>query len=151
LRSAYALGWPGVESVAKPAAMALLIVSFAMRDGRADIKRLVTAALVASLAGDTLLLSPSLFAPGLFAFLVAHGFYIAAFSRGVGFLPSRIAAVAIGAFAALVFAYVWPGVASRRFRHPASRARRPTSTRSAATTRPPGEPRRSSSLRRSSL
>jgi alkylglycerol monooxygenase len=110
--SAYALGWPGVESLAKPAAMALLIVSFATRDGQADIKRLVTAALVASLAGDTLLLSPSLFAPGLFAFLVAHGFYIAAFSRGVGFLPSRIAAVAIGAFAALVFAYVWPGVAA---------------------------------------
>jgi uncharacterized membrane protein YhhN len=80
----------------RPAAMALLIVSFAMRDGRADIKRLVTAALVASLAGDTLLLSPSLFAPSLFAFLVAHGFYIAAFSRGVGFLPSpRIGATSI--------------------------------------------------------
>ena len=54
--SAYALGWPGVESLAKPAAMALLIVSFAPRDGQADVKRLVTAALVASLAGDTLLL-----------------------------------------------------------------------------------------------
>jgi alkylglycerol monooxygenase len=44
------------------------------------------------------------------AFLIAHGFYIAAFSRGVGFLPSRMAVIAIGAFAALVLAYVWPGV-----------------------------------------
>jgi uncharacterized membrane protein YhhN len=110
--SAYALGWPGVESFAKPAAMALLIVSFALREGRADVKWLVATALVASLAGDTLLLSPSLFVPGLIAFLMAHGVYIAAFSRGVGFLPSRVTALAIGAFAGLVFAYVWPGVAS---------------------------------------
>ena len=56
------------------------------------MKRLVLAALIASLAGDALLLSPALFLPGLVAFLIAHGFYIAAFSRGVGFLPSRIAA-----------------------------------------------------------
>jgi sterol desaturase/sphingolipid hydroxylase (fatty acid hydroxylase superfamily)/uncharacterized membrane protein YhhN len=110
--SAYALGWGGVETVAKPLALALLIVAFAMREGRADVKWLVTAALAASLIGDTLLLSPSLFLPGLLAFLVAHGFYITAFSRGVGFLPSRVAAIAIGAFAALVFAYVWPGVAT---------------------------------------
>ena len=110
--SAYALGWPGVEDVAKPAAMALLIARVRDARGRADVKRLVTAALAASLVGDTLLLSPSLFRLAFVAFLVAHGFYIAAFSRGVGFLPSRIAAVAIGAFAALVFAYVWPGVAA---------------------------------------
>ncbi len=110
--AAYALGWPGVESVAKPATMALLIASFALREGRPDVKWLVAAALVASLAGDTLLISPSLFAPGLVAFLVAHGFYIAAFSRGVGFLPSRITAIVIGAFASLVFADVWPGVAA---------------------------------------
>jgi alkylglycerol monooxygenase len=110
--SAYALGWTSVEDTAKPLAMALLILAFAMRQGRADVKWLVTAALVASLIGDTLLLSPSLFLPGLLAFLVAHGFYITAFSRGVGFLPSRVAATAIGAFAALVFAYVWPGVAA---------------------------------------
>ena len=110
--SAYALGWAGVEDVAKPLALALLILAFAAREGRADVKWLVTAALAASLIGDTLLLSPSLFLPGLLAFLIAHGFYIRALSRGVGFLPSRVAAIAIGAFAALVFAYVWPGVAA---------------------------------------
>jgi sterol desaturase/sphingolipid hydroxylase (fatty acid hydroxylase superfamily)/uncharacterized membrane protein YhhN len=110
--SAYALGWSGVEDVAKPLTLALLILAFAIRDGRADVKRLVTAALFASLIGDTLLLAPSLFVPGLVAFLVAHGFFITAFSRSVGFLPSRVAAIAIGAFAALVFAYVWPGVAA---------------------------------------
>jgi uncharacterized membrane protein YhhN len=51
-------------------------------------------------------LSPSLFLPGLVAFLIAHSFYIAAFARRVGFLPSRVALLAIGAFAALVLAYV---------------------------------------------
>jgi alkylglycerol monooxygenase len=110
--SAYALGWTSVEVIAKPLALALLILAFAMREGRADVKCLVTAALAAALIGDTLLLSPSFFLPGLLAFLVAHGFYITAFSRGVGFLPSRVAAITIGAFAALVFAYVWPGVAA---------------------------------------
>ena len=95
----------------KPLAMALLILAFALREGPRDVKRLVLLALVASLIGDTLLLKPSLFLPGLVAFLAAHGFYIAAFSRGVGFLPSRAALAAIAAFAAVVLAYVWPGVA----------------------------------------
>ena len=108
--AAYALGWTQVELVSKPGALAFLIAAFAERDGAPDVKRLVLAGLAASLLGDTLLLSPALFAPGLVAFLAAHGFYIAAFSRGVGFLPSRAAAAAIGAFAVLVFAYVWPGV-----------------------------------------
>ena len=108
--AAYALGWPGVESIVKPAALALLIVAFAVRDGPLDVKRLVLAALAASLVRDALLLSPSLFLPGLVAFLIAHSFYIAAFARRVGFLPSRVALLAIGAFAALVLAYVWRGV-----------------------------------------
>ena len=108
--AAYAVGWPGVEAAAKPAAMALLIAAFATRDGPRDVKRLVLAALAASLVGDVLLLRPSLFTPGLAAFLVAHGFYIAAYSRGVGFLPSRIVAAAVALFAALALGFVWPGV-----------------------------------------
>ena len=108
--AADALGWRGVEMAAKPAAMALLILSVAMREGPSDVKRLALGAFAASLAGDTLLLWPSLFAPGLAAFVAAHGFFIATFARGVGFLPSRLAALLIGAFAALALAYVWPGV-----------------------------------------
>ena len=108
--ASYALDWPTVEGVAKPAALVLLIASLAARQGEPSTKRLVLAALAASLVGDVLLMAPSLFLPGLVAFLVAHGFYIAAFSRGVGFLPSRIAAAAIGGFAALTFASIWPGV-----------------------------------------
>jgi uncharacterized membrane protein YhhN len=108
--AAYALDWPPAEAVAKPLAMALLILSVAQRGGESDVRRLVLAALAASLVGDALLLEPSLFLPGLVAFLTAHGFYIAAFSRGVGFLPSRAALAAVAAFAALILAAIWPGV-----------------------------------------
>jgi alkylglycerol monooxygenase len=107
---AYALDWPLVQDVMKPSAMALLILAFALREEPKDVKRLVLGALAASLIGDALLLWPSLFLPGLVAFLTAHGFYIAAFSRGVGFLPSRAAFAAIAAFAALVLAIIWPVV-----------------------------------------
>jgi uncharacterized membrane protein YhhN len=110
--AAYAVDWPAVESAAKPAALALLIIAFAARKGPPDVKRLVLAALAASLVGDTLLLSHALFLPGLGAFLTAHGFYILAFSRGVGFLPSRLAAAAFATFAALALAYLWPAVAA---------------------------------------
>jgi len=109
--AAYALDWPLAQDVTKPLAMAVLILAVAMREGESDVKRLVLAALAASLVGDALLLWPSLFLPGLVAFLVAHGFYIAAFSRGVGFLPSRAALAAIAVFAALALAAIWPGVA----------------------------------------
>ncbi len=107
-----ALGWRSVEMAAKPAAMAFLILSVAMRAGQSDVKRLILCAFSASLVGDTLLLWPSLFLPGLAAFVVAHGFYIAAFSRGVGLWPSRAALALIGAFGVLLVAYVWPGVSA---------------------------------------
>ncbi len=108
--AAYSLEAPGVERLAKPAALALLIAAFIARAGKRDVKRLVVAGLAASLAGDVFLLSPAHFLPGLAAFLIAHLFYIAAFARGVGFLPSRLVVFVIGVFAAAVFAYVWPGV-----------------------------------------
>jgi uncharacterized membrane protein YhhN len=90
--------------------MVLLIAAVITRQGESEIKRLVTAALVASLVGDALLLRTSLFAPGLFAFLIAHGFYIAAFTRGVGLLPSRAALAAIAGLAGCLLLLVWPGV-----------------------------------------
>jgi alkylglycerol monooxygenase len=108
--SAYALGFSGAESVAKPMAMAFLIAAVAARGGQSDVKRLVICALAASLIGDALLLRPSLFKAGLVAFLVAHGFYIAAFTRCVGFLPSRPALAAVAAVAGCILIYVWPGV-----------------------------------------
>jgi alkylglycerol monooxygenase len=74
------------------------------------VKRLTLAALVASLAGDVLLLWPSLFLPGLVAFLVAQVCYVLAFSRGVGFLPSKKAVVAAAIFVVSAVAMIWPGI-----------------------------------------
>jgi sterol desaturase/sphingolipid hydroxylase (fatty acid hydroxylase superfamily)/uncharacterized membrane protein YhhN len=108
--AAYSLDWPEVEMVAKPAALVLLIAAFAAREGDAGVKRLALTALAASLAGDVLLLWPSLFLPGLVAFLLAQIFYVLAFSRGVGVLPSRGLLAGVAAFAALVLAMVWPGI-----------------------------------------
>ena len=108
--AAYATGGSVLEGVAKPLTLMLLIAAFARRDGSSKVKRLVLAGLVASLAGDVLLLSPTLFLPGLAAFLLTHLFYIAAFSTGVGFLPSRIVALFVAALAAAMLAYLWPGV-----------------------------------------
>jgi sterol desaturase/sphingolipid hydroxylase (fatty acid hydroxylase superfamily)/uncharacterized membrane protein YhhN len=108
--ASYALGWPTVEWVAKPAALVLLIASFVPRPGPAAVKRLVLAALGASLAGDVLLMAPSLFAPGLVAFLIAQALYILALSRGAGFWPSRTALAAVLALAALALAVIWPSV-----------------------------------------
>jgi alkylglycerol monooxygenase len=108
--AAYALGWEALHDLANPVTMALLIAAVVTREGQSDLKRLVIGALLASLIGDTLLLRPSLFAAGLVAFLIAHGFYIMAFTRGVGFLPSRAALAAIAAVAGCILFYIWPGV-----------------------------------------
>ena len=108
--AAYALGWEVVHGLAKPTAMVLMIAAVITREGQSEVKRLVIGALTASLVGDTLLLRPTLFLPGLIAFLIAHGFYIAALTRGVGFLPSRAALAAIAGFAGCILLFVWPGV-----------------------------------------
>jgi alkylglycerol monooxygenase len=108
--AAYALGWERVLGLAKPTAMALLIAAVIAREGQGEVKRLAIGALAASLVGDTLLLSPTLFLPGLVAFLIAHSFYIAAFARGVGFLPSRSALAAIAGLAGSILLFVWPGL-----------------------------------------
>lgn len=110
--AAYALGWEPVQSLVKPTAMALLIATVVARKGQGEVKRLVIGALAASLVGDTLLLSPRLFLPGLVAFLIAHGFYIAAFARGVDFLPSRSALAGTAGLAGCILMFVWPGLGS---------------------------------------
>jgi alkylglycerol monooxygenase len=110
--AAYALGWESIHGLAKPTAMVLLIAAVIAREGQSEVKRLLIGALIASLVGDTLLLRPTLFLPGLIAFLVAHGFYVAAFKCGVGFLPSRAALAAIAGLAGCILLSVWPGVSA---------------------------------------
>lgn len=72
--------------------------------------RLVTAGLLLSLAGDTLLIEPSLFLAGLVAFLLAHLCYIAAFATGVGFFPRLQPFAAAGVVAGAVLLVLWPAL-----------------------------------------
>ncbi len=109
--AAVALGWGIVDDLAKPLALVALIASVVPRAGDEFVKRLVLGALAASLVGDILLLSPSLFLPGLVAFLVAQVLYVVAFARGVGFLPSRLGAAGVGIFCAAVLILIWQGIA----------------------------------------
>jgi uncharacterized membrane protein YhhN len=68
-------------------------------------------ALLASLAGDVLLMLPGdHFIAGLAAFLLAHGAYLALFRQGLGWFPSRTALAATLSAGALVLALLWPGL-----------------------------------------
>ena len=72
----------------KPLTMAFILL-MAIQAGGPDLscyKVAIIAGLVSSLAGDVFLMLPSdRFIPGLVSFLVAHLFYIAAFTSGTGF------------------------------------------------------------------
>lgn len=72
--------------------------------------RLVTAGLLLSLAGDTLLIEPSMFTAGLVAFLLAHLCYTAAFATGIGFFPRREPFAAAAVIAGAVLLVLWPAL-----------------------------------------
>lgn len=108
-----ALGLSGLHVVFKPLALAILIV-FAVTRARTSampgrFALLLIAGLAASLAGDVLLMWPSLFVPGLVAFLLAHLAYIALFAEGVGLFPRPRALAATLAIGALMYAFLWWG------------------------------------------
>ena len=68
-------------------------------------------AMVASLAGDVLLMLPGdHFIAGLAAFLLAHVAYLALFRQGVGWFPSRVALTATLLAGALMLGVLWPGL-----------------------------------------
>jgi uncharacterized membrane protein YhhN len=94
-------------------AMIVWLVCSAPRDRERD---LLVAGFVASLAGDAFLeLDPAgLFVPGLVAFLIAHVFYVAAFTRSARTLalPRALPAYAYGAgVLALLAAHLGPMLA----------------------------------------
>jgi len=71
---------------------------------------LLLAGLVASLAGDVLLMGPpGLFVPGLVCFLLAHLAYIGLFGIGAGLFPRRGALAATLLVGAGMYAFLWQG------------------------------------------
>ncbi|MDM0049101.1 lysoplasmalogenase family protein [Variovorax sp. J22R115] len=108
-----ALGIAGLHFVFKPLALVILI-AFALVRARSTnmpgrFALLLTAGLVASLAGDVLLMWPQFFVPGLVCFLLAHVAYIALFVSGVGLFPLRRALAATLAIGVPMYAFLWWG------------------------------------------
>jgi alkylglycerol monooxygenase len=110
------LGLQDLHYLFKPLAM-VLAVALVLRSGDsppaagAGAGRLLAAALLASLAGDVLLMLPvNAFIPGLAAFLIAHLFYIALFRRAQAWFPSRKALLGTLAFGGAMLVWLWPGL-----------------------------------------
>ena len=110
-----ALGLLQVHTVFKPLALLLAITFIASRAaqtgarGRFDV--ILLGALVASLVGDVLLMqSDAYFIPGLVAFLVAHGFYIALFLQDSPRFPSGRALLATLSVGAAMLVWLWDGL-----------------------------------------
>ena len=109
-----ALGIAPLHLAAKPLALFIGIALAWMRwrtpaaQGRFGV--LLLAGLAASLAGDVFLMfGPGLFVPGLASFLVAHLFYVALFTQGVGLFPRRWALAATLAIGGAMYAFLWSG------------------------------------------
>jgi len=108
-----ALGIAGLHVIFKPFALTILIAFAWTRlrkptvPGRFSL--LLIAGLVASLAGDVLLMWPQFFVPGLICFLLAHLAYIALFAVGVGTFPRRGALGATLSIGVLMYAFLWWG------------------------------------------
>ena len=64
--------------------------------------------LTASLIGDVLLIPPGLFVFGLVAFLIAHVFYLYAFTRDTKLFADRSPLVLVAVIALTLMAVLWP-------------------------------------------
>ncbi|MGJ7564977.1 lysoplasmalogenase family protein [Variovorax sp. GB1R11] len=103
-----------LHHVCKPLALAIAIFFAARRakmsGGVKTFDGLLLTGLVASLAGDVLLMGPAkLFVPGLVCFLLAHLAYIALFRIGVGTFPRRGALAVTLLIGAGMYAFLWQG------------------------------------------
>ncbi len=91
-----------VERIAKPAVLVALLgaalTAHAWTPEAQAARPWLVLGLVASLAGDVLLLPPGRFVPGLLAFLVAHVAYLVAFLQ----LPGEVPWLVVGIVAAAV-------------------------------------------------
>jgi uncharacterized membrane protein YhhN len=101
----------------KPLTMVFILL-IAVQAGKPDAlhyKYAIIAGLVCSLAGDVFLMLPSdRFIPGLVSFLVAHLFYVVAFTSGTGFGFSwRLLPCAV--YGVLIFSILAPHLGKMKF------------------------------------
>ena len=110
--AALGIGW--LHYLFKPLALSIAIFLAARRALSAGpitgFDGLLLAGLVASLAGDVLLMGPGgMFVPGLVCFLLAHLAYIALFRIGAGLFPRPGALAAALLVGAGMYAFLWHG------------------------------------------
>jgi sterol desaturase/sphingolipid hydroxylase (fatty acid hydroxylase superfamily)/uncharacterized membrane protein YhhN len=97
-------GWQELFQMAKPLALlALMYGAWSASHLQPQVQKWLVRALGLSWVGDVLLLYPSMFLPGLVAFLAAHVCYIVLLSRDAPWLHSRRALAVFMSIAALVF------------------------------------------------
>jgi alkylglycerol monooxygenase len=99
-------GMTELFAVFKPAVM-VVAIAFVLQRGR--VQWLLVAALALSLVGDVLL--PGRFIPGLVSFLAAHLCYIALFKQDAPWFASRRALAGALAYAAVLYAVLFPHLA----------------------------------------
>lgn len=110
-----ALGLLQVHAAFKPLALLIAITFIASRAvqtrARGQFDLILLGALLASLVGDVLLMqADAYFTPGLVAFLVAHGFYIALFLQDSPRFPSGRALLATLSGGAAMLMWLWDGL-----------------------------------------
>ena len=110
-----ALGLLQVHVAFKPLALLVAITFIASRAmqtrARGQFDLILLGALLASLVGDVLLMqSDAYFIPGLVAFLVAHGFYIALFLQDSPRFPSGRALLGTLGVGAAMLVWLWGGL-----------------------------------------
>ena len=104
-----------LHRVFKPLAM-LLAIAYVVQRNRATrsparFDLLLLAGLACSLAGDSFLLLPGFFIPGLVSFLVAHLFYIAMFKQDAPWIPSSRALLATLGVGGAMYGFLFPSLA----------------------------------------
>jgi uncharacterized membrane protein YhhN len=89
----------------------LLIIGIAVAGESSLYKYLILAGLLCSLAGDIFLMLPKdRFIPGLISFLVAHLFYIAAFTLDSGRTPSLLTALPLLIYGGVMLRMLFPSL-----------------------------------------
>lgn len=108
--------WRAAVYVAKPLAMLLLTLLVLTTRPASRYRDWIAAGLLASLAGDILLMLPQgRFVPGLVAFLIAHLCYIVAFTAdGATGRATLLPALVVYAFASVVLASLWQSLGTMR-------------------------------------
>lgn len=104
------------EYVFKPLTTVLILAIALLADNpiSSTYRALIVAGLVASLAGDVFLMLPDRFTPGLLSFLIAHIFYILAFTHESSGMAPIWYIIPFVLYGVVILRWLWPHLGSVR-------------------------------------